>query len=130
MLKKIMVAYDEGKVAAKALDKAIELAQATSGEIYIACAYMTVDNPIRRELLEKLQAQAAAKVVDAGIVAHTKIASGDKELGKTLARMAEDLQVDLVVTGTNNRGAVGQFMFGSVSKFILRNVTCPVLVVK
>ena len=129
MLKKIMVAYDEGVIAGRALDKAIELAQATSGEIYLVSSFMTVDNPTRREYLEKIQAEAGEKVVREGINVHTQIEAG-KELGQTLAKIAADLKVDMVVMGSNNRGAVGQFMFGSVSKYVLRNVACPVLIVK
>jgi len=34
------------------------------------------------------------------------------------------------VIGSNNRGAIGELMFGSVSKHVLRYAACPVLVVK
>lgn len=130
MLKKIMVAYDEGVVSDKALDTAIELAQATAGEIYLVSAYMSVDNPTRHELLEEIQAEAAEKVAQAGIIVHQHIEAGGKELGKTIAKIAEDLYVDMVVMGTNNRGAVGRLMFGSVSEYLLHNAACPVLIIK
>lgn len=130
MFKKILVAYDEGRAAGKALDTAIELAQATSGEIYIVSAYMSVDNLGRHEYLEKIQAEAAEKVGQAGIAVHKHIEAGGKELGKTIAKIAEDLEVDMVVMGSNNRGAVGRFMFGSVSDYVLHNVAGPVLIVK
>jgi nucleotide-binding universal stress UspA family protein len=130
MLKKIMVAYDEGVVSDLALDTAIELAQATGGEIYLVSAYMTVDNPSRRELLEEIQTEAVEKVAQKGINMHQHIEAGGKELGKTIAKIAQDLHADIVVMGTNNRGAVGRFMFGSVSEYVLHNVLCPVLIVK
>lgn len=130
MLKKIMVAYDEGVIAAKALDTAIELAKATSGEIHIVSACMSVDNPARREFLEKIQSEAAEKVVQEGITVFKKVAAGGKVLGETIAKMAEELNVDIVVIGSNNRGAVGRLMFGSVSNYILYNLSRPVLIVK
>jgi nucleotide-binding universal stress UspA family protein len=130
MLKKIMVAYDEGMVANRALDTAIELAQATSGEIHIVSAYMSVDNPTRREHLEKIQAEAVEKVVRAGIVVGTKIEAGDTELGQVIVKNAKELKVDIVVMGSNNRGVVGRFMFGSVSNYVLHNSGCPILIVK
>jgi len=130
MFKKILVAYDEGTVAGKALDTAIELAKATSGEIYIVSAFMTVDNPTRREHLEKIQSKAAEKVIQEGITVIKKIEAGGKVLGETIAKIAEDLDVDIVVMGSNNRGVVGRLMFGSVSDYISHNIGCPVLIVK
>jgi Universal stress protein UspA and related nucleotide-binding proteins len=125
-----MVAFDEGKAADKALDTAIELAQATSGEIYIVSAFMTVDNPTRREYLEKIQTAAAQKVSQKGIQVFNKLEAGGKVLGETIAQIAHDLKVDLVVMGSNNRGAVGRVMFGSVSDYLSHNLSCPVLIVK
>ena len=130
MFRKIMVAYDEGKPADKALDTAIELAKAMSAEIYIVSAYMTVDDPTRREHLEKIQSEAARKVAQAGIKAHKKLEAGGKVLGETIAQIADDSKVDLVIMGSNNRGVVGRFMFGSVSEYLNHNLNCPVLIVK
>lgn len=130
MLKKIMVAYDEHLGAVKALDLAIEIAKSVGGEIYIVSAYMTIDNPSRRAFLETLQAEAAERVLREGITVYTKLQAGGKVLGETLVRNAEDLLVDLVVIGTHNRGALAKIMFGSVSDYVVRNVKCPVLIVK
>ncbi|NMC26618.1 MAG: universal stress protein [Syntrophomonadaceae bacterium] len=130
MLKKIMVAYDEHLGAVKALDLAIEIAKSVGGEIYIVSAYMTIDNPSRHAFLETLQAEAAERVLREGITVYTKLQAGGKVLGETLVRNAEDLLVDLVVIGTHNRGAIGKIMFGSVSDYVVRNVKCPVLIVK
>lgn len=130
MFQKIMVAFDEGKAADKALDTAIELARATSGEIYIVSAYMTVDNPARQEYLEKIQTDAAQKVSQKGIKVFNKLEAGGKVLGATLAQAAQVLKVDIVVMGSNNRGAVGRVMFGSVSDYLSHNLSCPVLIVK
>lgn len=130
MFKKIMVAYDEGGASDKALDAAIELARATTGEIYIVSAYMTVDNPTRPEYLEKIQSQAAKKVAKEGITVFKKLEAGGKVLGETLSQIADDLKVDIVIMGSNNRGTVGRFMFGSVSDYLSHNLGCPVLIVK
>ncbi|MEA4926100.1 MAG: universal stress protein [Syntrophomonadaceae bacterium] len=130
MFKRIMVAYDEGKASDRALDAAIELAQATSGEIYIVSAYMTVDNPSRREYLEKLQTEAAKKVDQKGLTTFKKLEAGGKVLGETLARIADDLKADIVIMGSNNRGAVGRVVFGSVSDYLSHNLSCPVLIIK
>ena len=130
MFEKIMVAYDEGPVAAKALEMAIQLAKLSSGEIFIMSAYLDDDNPSRFEFLVKIQSEAAAKVTDQGITAHRRMESGARSLGKVIVKIAADAGADVVVMGTNNRGAVGRLMFGSVSEYLLRNLRCPALVVK
>lgn len=130
MFKRILVAYDEGKAAAKALGTAIDLAKATSGEIYIASAYLTEDNPGRLEFLAKLQSEAVKKVTEQGLVAHRRLEAGERSLGKVITRIAEESKADVVVMGTNNRGAIGRIMFGSVSDFLLHNLTCPVMIIK
>jgi len=130
MLKKIMVAYDEHLAAVKALDMAIEIAKSTGAEIYIVSAYMSVDNISRRAFLETLLEEATEKVMREGITVYTKLQAGGKVLGETLVRNAEDLLVDLVIIGSHNRGALGKIMFGSVSDYVVRNLKCPVLIVK
>ncbi len=130
MFKRIMVAYDEGKAAAKALGTAIDLAKATSGEIYIVSAYLREDNPTRLEFLAKIQSEAAQKVTEQGLVAHRRLEAGERSLGKVITKIAEESKADVVVMGTNNRGAIGRIMFGSVSDFLLHNLTCPVLLIK
>ncbi|MEQ8201394.1 MAG: universal stress protein [Syntrophomonadaceae bacterium] len=130
MFNKILVAYDEGQVAAKALETAIDLAKLVSAEIYIASAYLNDDNPSRFDFLVKIQSEAAARVAGQGITAHRRMEAGARSLGKVIAKIAADTGADIVVMGTNNRGAVGRFMFGSVSEYLLRNLSCPALVVK
>lgn len=130
MFDKILIAYDEGQAAAKALETAIGLAKLSSGEIYIASAYLNDDNPSRFDFLAHIQSEAAARVAGAGITAHRRMEAGSRSLGKVIAKIAADVGADIVVMGTNNRGAVGRFMFGSVSEYLLRNLGCPALVVK
>ena len=129
MIKKILIAYDEGKVANKALDTAIDLAKAASGEIYIVSACLSDDSPQRRIYLEKLQSEAAEKAANEGITFYKKIEAG-KGFGEVIKKVAEELKVDIVVIGSHNKGAVARFMLGSVSNYVLYNVGCPVLIVK
>lgn len=130
MLKKIMVAYDEGQAAVIALNTAIELAQGMAGEIFIASAFMTIDNPSRRATLERLQEEAGLRVAAAGIPVQQKMAAGGKNLGETLVKIAGDIEADMIVMGSHNRGPVGKLIFGSVSDYVLHNFAGPVLVVK
>lgn len=46
----------------------------------------------------------------------------------TLSEFAED--AEMVVVGSNGRGAVGRFLLGSVSSGVVRHARCPVAVIK
>lgn len=50
--------------------------------------------------------------------------------GEAIVEAAESEQVDLIVVGSHGRGSVGRLFLGSVSEHVVRNATCPVLVVR
>ena len=39
-------------------------------------------------------------------------------------------QIDLIIVGTHGRGAVKQFLMGSVAERVVRTAPCPVLAVR
>lgn len=51
------------------------------------------------------------------------------DAGESIVEAARSEQVDLVVVGSHGRGSVGRFFIGSVSDYVVRHATCPVLVV-
>jgi len=150
MIKKIMVAYDDGSQAKKALDAAIEIAVNAKAEIYLVAAYalpivyqgtMSIDGmyPDNTAVINYLQenshtylgkvlAEAAAKVREANIPVFTEILDGSP--GRVISQFAEDKGMDLVVVGSHNRTGVNRFFMGSVSNYILQHVKCLVLIAK
>ena len=52
------------------------------------------------------------------------------EPGESIIEAAEAESADLIVVGSHGRGAVGRFLIGSVSDYVVRNASCPVLVVR
>ncbi|MBU0718869.1 MAG: universal stress protein [Planctomycetes bacterium] len=46
-----------------------------------------------------------------------------------ITRYAKEAHIDLIVVGTHARGVVNRIFFGSVSKSVLENAPCPVLMV-
>lgn len=150
MFKKILVAYDDGFLAYKALLTAIELAKNISGEIIIGSACTTpvhdweriaamvgvfnggdaneTFHEINQKYMEKIQAEAVEKVLEANIPVQSAVKKGNP--GSVLTQMAQDFEVDLIVMGSHNRGSIGQFFLGSVSNYVLHNTECPVLIIK
>jgi nucleotide-binding universal stress UspA family protein len=50
--------------------------------------------------------------------------------GESIIEAAEAERADMIVVGSHGRGAVGRFLIGSVSDHVVRNASCPVLVVR
>jgi len=153
MFRRILVAYDGGNIAMKALDKAIDLAKDTSAEIHLISVYS--DNDIQawrlhgshypanaKELFQPdsndfsdaesiyvntIQAEPIDKVRQAGITVHPVITKGKPHAA--IIEHAKKIHTDLIVTGAYNRGAIEKLLLGSVSESILRNAPCPVMVV-
>jgi nucleotide-binding universal stress UspA family protein len=49
---------------------------------------------------------------------------------KEILRLAAAQRADLIVMGTQGKGAVGRVFFGSTSHHVVRQATCPVLTVR
>ena len=144
MIKKILVAYDNGDKSQKALESAIELAKNSQAEIYIVTSVEmpgVVKSIVDREMLKKLEDQnhdyfskileeAAAKVKNESIPVQTIILH-DRP-GEAIVKFAEKEKIDLIVMGAHNRGPVERFFLGlgSVSNYVLNQAKCLVLIAK
>lgn len=71
--------------------------------------------------------ETAERLRDQGFAAERKVAHGDA--GETILEVAGDENVDGVIIGRQGKGQVEELLLGSVSKYVLRNATVPVLTV-
>mgnify|MGYP001178178151 CR=1 FL=1 len=142
MIKKILVAYDHGLKAQKALEIATEIAKARNAEVYIFTSVKMpkiIDSYAARDMLKELENQsysyfekiledAAASVRKEGVTAHIVIKNENP--GEAIVRFAEQENIDLITLGSNNRGSVERFLLGlgSVSNYVVQRAKCPVLV--
>ena len=46
-----------------------------------------------------------------------------------ILQKAKQLEIDIIIVGTHGHGGVHHMIFGSVSEGVLRNTSCPVLVI-
>ncbi len=80
---------------------------------------------IREE--HRLVQEAAAAMRSAGLEATGLLVEGPP--AKTVLEEAARLEVDMIIVGSHGRGAVFRALLGSVSSGVIRQATCPVLVV-
>lgn len=137
-MKTILVAYDDTEPSRRALDRAATLADAFGSRVLVTSIAplhyssprltLTVkergEGPAARE--EDMQ-QAQALLQERGIAAEALPARG--EPASTIARLAEENDVDLVVVGTRELGALQRLLGQSVSAGVSRRVRCDLLIV-
>jgi nucleotide-binding universal stress UspA family protein len=144
VIKKILVAYDNGDKAQKALETAIEIAGGNKAEIYLLVSVKmpefisTVADP---GMLQKLEGQSREyfteilkepeeRVRKEGIPVFSVILQ--ERPGEAIVRYAEKEGMDLIIIGSANRGKLERLLLGlgSVSTYVLQHARCPVLVIK
>ncbi|HXV96267.1 MAG TPA: universal stress protein [Gaiellaceae bacterium] len=131
---KILLAYDGFKHSENALAAVADLAGAPGTEITIlsvvppdARASKSGGHVGLRPHSHEDVARAHAYLRERGIESTMQMENGDP--ASEIARVAEEGSYDLVVAGSRGRSPVGELLLGSVSQAVVRQASCPVLVV-
>ena len=146
MIKKILVAYDAGKLSQKALETAMEIARSEKSEIFVITSIKipdyillnmsfgtdigvldNVDNLVHENYQRKLE-EAAETVKKEGIPVQT-VYFKDKP-GEAVVSFAEKEGVDLIVIGSKNYQGLDKALLGSVSSYVAQNAQCAVMIIK
>jgi nucleotide-binding universal stress UspA family protein len=142
---KILLATDGSKESTPAVSTAVELANTTGSELHVAHAISTApQRPYPRhyeraqseEILQRKRVAALVlldeKVRQAekmgGIVAGSYYREGDPV--KEVLRLAEELDVGLIITGGRRLARPRLFWSGSFPMELFRHARCPVLIVR
>jgi nucleotide-binding universal stress UspA family protein len=131
-------AYDGSPESEVALGVATEFAQALDARLRVisvhqriafggqvsvsAVGYSSVNDAMREALHERL-AQATSAVPD-GVHAEARLLDGDP----AEALIGESETLDLLVAGSRGYGPVRAVLLGSVSRALVRDAACPVVV--
>ena len=141
----ILLATDGSDEAKRATEAAVELSKGTGSEVHVVYVLPTPAQLIghhlypeetresliggaEREAERFLNEQAERIGSDGAKVAETHLRSGDPD--KEILRLAEALDVGLIVIGSRGLGAVSRALMGSVSDSVVRHAHCPVFVVR
>jgi nucleotide-binding universal stress UspA family protein len=138
VFRKILLAYDGSESAKKAFDRLLKLVTHSKSDIAIVAVVrpsefaldvqaQTVLENACSDLgtqLETLQKRARFVGVESSIM----IRLGHP--AQQIVRAAQEWHADLIVTGRRVRGPWAHWLLGSVSKRVLANAPCAVLVVR
>jgi nucleotide-binding universal stress UspA family protein len=138
-MKTILLGYDQTEPSERALDRALELANAFQAKLLItSVAGVMADAGTGRSMggvdptdtLESAAAEmqaAADKATAAGVSAELVRALGDA--AEAIVKAAEQNDADLIIVGARERGWMQRVLNHSVSQDVARNARCDVLIV-
>lgn len=119
--RRILVGTDGSDTAAKAVERAAEVAKATGATLTIASA----GDP---SYAQKVVDDAAARHRDGGPSIDTKVLSGDP--ATALVDEAEASGYDLLVVGNKGMTGATRFFLGSVPNKVSHHAPCALLIVR
>jgi nucleotide-binding universal stress UspA family protein len=139
----VVVATDFSATAREALQTGLEISRSTGARLHIVHVVLDPMNQpwmveaagvdwvgLKQQWMDGARGQMAALVgeqqLDASAVT-TAVVPGRP--AAEIVRYAQEHGADLIVMGTHGYGTVRRFLIGSVADQVLRQATCPVLVV-
>ena len=136
-MKTLLVGYDDSDASRRALDRAIELAQAFGSKLVVASVApvpaavgrgggaLDPTDPPDRHRDELTVATDHAK--QAGIAAESVLAVGHP--AESILDIAEERSADMIIVGTHEPGLLERILGQSTSGAVARRAHCDVLIV-
>ncbi len=132
---KIMFCHDTSEVAQKALDQALEYFSCQKPEVILVTV---IEDPldaslVNEEIYDRLtkeirekQHKIAEEISSKGFEVDALIATGDPR--SMIMEAVEKTSPDVVVIGKRGSGSVKEIVLGSVSAYVIRHLSVPVMV--
>ena len=121
MYKHILVGTDGSTTAAKAVDRAVELAQASGASLTILTAGTG-------EVAKQIVDREAARHASAGVQIDTRV--DERDASTALIEVVEDGDYDLLVVGNKGMTGASRFFLGSVPNKVSHHVQRSLLIVR
>ena len=129
---KILVGYEESKVAEEALKLALKHARVFGADIFIVTSLEQShelgkeDIEVAEDKLEKLK--ISYKIDDLHCETHVIVSLLTP--GENLVQFAQENDIDEIFIGVKKRSKVGKLMFGSNAQYVILEAPGPVVTVK
>jgi nucleotide-binding universal stress UspA family protein len=133
-MQRILLAYDGGEPAQKALAMAADLAKKFDATLTVVSVVPVhpgrspIDPWDDREIHQQELLEAAKALRELGIEPELVESAGDP--AKTIERIAAERAVDAVIVGARGLGVVGRVLQGSVSEHVATHAATTVIVAR
>jgi len=133
-MKKILLAYDGGEPARRALEQTITLAKSFDAEVGVVSVVPVhpgrapIDPWDDRTVHAEELLEARKLLREAGIEATLIEPGGDP--AKTIERIADERHFDTIVIGSRGLGTIARTLQGSVSEHVAANARTTVVVAR
>ena len=128
---KILVGYEESRVAEEALKIGLQQARAFNAEVFIVTV-LEQSHELQKDDIEaaedRLENLKRTHTID-DLVCETSASVSFLSPGEYLVEFARDYSIDEIVIGVKRRSRVGKLVFGSNAQFVILNAPCPVVTV-
>jgi nucleotide-binding universal stress UspA family protein len=128
---KILVGYEESKVAEEALKVALQQARAFNADLFIVTV-LEQSRELQKEDIEaaedKLEKLKRTHNIN-DLVCETSASVSFLSPGEYLVEFAQDNNIDEIVIGVKRRSKVGKLVFGSNAQYVILSAPCPVITV-
>ena len=129
---KILVGYEESRVADAALKLAHKHAKAYGADLFIVTS-LEQGPGLKKEAIDKAESrlEKIRKPFTADdIPCEVRATVSYQSPGEDLVNFAKENDVDEIIIGVKRRSKVGKLVFGSNAQYIILEAPCPVLSVK
>jgi nucleotide-binding universal stress UspA family protein len=127
----ILVGHDGSSSAARALEWAVELGQATGAEVIAAHVWQTASSEVRPRLHKRLRSAARESLEewaqDGGSAVRPHDVEGEPRM--ELVDLAQRLGVGLLVVGRRGQATVRALRMGSVTSYLVTHSPVPIAVI-
>ena len=129
---KILVGYEESRVADAALKLAHKHAKAYGADLFIVTS-LEQSPTLKKEDINRAEnrLEIISKPFNADdIPCETRAIVSYQSPGEDLVSFAKEQGVDEIIIGVKRRSKVGKLVFGSNAQYVILEASCPVVSVK
>lgn len=126
--KGILLATDGSSFSEAAAGAAGHLARQSGLPVTVVSVVTSSHDAARRQEAEQVVSAKVERLKNMGVAAEGKVVEGSPD--EVIVKFAEDIGADLIVVGSHGRTGLARVLLGSVTKRVIGQAACPVLVVK